>query len=173
MNFNKIFLVGFMGCGKSTLGKNISTQIGWTFFDLDEYIEKKEGKSISLIFEEQGESYFRKIETICLKELLKFKSCVISCGGGTPCFNNNMEIITREGASVYIKLSPAVLFDRLTLEKNKRPLIADMDDSKMFTYIQEKLNERKMFYEKAEFIVCADLETEDSMIQSINKLLTK
>ena len=84
-----------------------------------------------------------------------------------------MEIITREGASVYIKLSPAVLFARLTLEKNKRPLIADMDDSKMFCYIQEKLNERKMFYEKAEIIVGADSETEDSMIQSINKLLIK
>lgn len=171
MNFNKIFLVGFMGCGKSTLGKKIATQIGWEFVDLDEYIEKKEGKSIPLIFKEQGESYFRKLETRCLKELLKFKSCVISCGGGTPCFNKNMDIITLAGASIYIKLSPTVLFNRLKLEKDQRPLIADMEDSKMFFYIQKKLNERKIFYEKAEFIFSADSEKDESIISLINGFL--
>ncbi|MAW64832.1 MAG: shikimate kinase [Flavobacteriales bacterium] len=171
MNFDKIFLIGFMGCGKSTLGRKIANQMGWTFVDLDEYIEKKEGKSIPLIFKEYGETYFRKLETKYLKELIKLKLCVISCGGGTPCFNKNIEIITSEGASVYIKLSPTVLLGRLKQEKEHRPLIADMVDSKLFTYIQKKLNERKMFYEKAEFTFNAESETEESIMKRIHKFL--
>ena len=164
-------LTGMMGVGKTTIGKRLAKKLNYAFVDIDKIIEKQEGESISSIFKNKGEDYFRKLETRCLKELLKFKSCVISCGGGTPCFNKNMEIITLAGASIYIKLSPTVLFNRLKLEKDQRPLIADMEDSKMFSYIQKKLNERKIFYEKAEFIFSADSEKDESIISLINGFL--
>ena len=171
MKFNKIFLVGFMGCGKSTFGRKIANQIGWDFVDLDDYIEQKEGSSISMIFKEKGEHYFRKLETSYLKNLIKYKSHVISCGGGTPCFDKNMEIITSQGASVYLKLSPTVLFERLKLEKNQRPLIADMSDSEMLTFIKKKLIERKIFYERAKFTFNSNLESEEKIIKRLNDFL--
>ncbi len=171
MMFNKIFLVGFMGCGKTTLGRKIADKIGWDFVDLDNYIEQKEGSSISSIFKEKGEHYFRKVESSYLKNLVKYESHVISCGGGTPCFDENMEIITSQGASLYIKLSPTDLFERLKLEKNKRPLIADMSDLEMITFIKEKLIERKIFYERAKFTFNSNMESEEKLIKRLNDFL--
>ena len=171
MNFDKVFLIGFMGCGKSTFGKKLANQIGWDFIDLDNYIEEKEGKSIPLIFEENGEGYFRNLETKFLKEVIGLNSCVISCGGGTPCFKSNMDLIKKNGASVYMKLSPAVLNERLKSEKSKRPLIASMTDSKMLTFIHDKLNERSEFYKRAQFIFNNEFESEEKFINRINDFL--
>tara|TARA_B100001778_G_scaffold303732_1_gene281220 strand:- start:2688 stop:3206 length:519 start_codon:yes stop_codon:yes gene_type:complete len=171
MKFDKIFLLGFMGCGKSTFGKKLAEQIGWNYIDLDNYIEKKEGKSIPTIFKENGETYFRNLETKFLKELTSLHSCVISCGGGTPCYNHNMDIILKKGASVYMKVAPHILHERLKLEKTKRPLIAGMTDSQMFTFIQNKLNERANYYKLSEFTFENELESEETFINRINDFI--
>ena len=171
MKFDKIFLLGFMGCGKTTFGKKLAKEIGWDYIDLDNYIEMKEGKSIPTIFKENGETYFRNLETKFLNELIALNSCVISCGGGTPCFNDNMNQIIEKGASVYMKLSPIILSERLKSEKSKRPLIAEMSDAKMIEFIQEKLKERVKFYERAKFTFDAQVESEETFINRINHFL--
>ena len=171
MTFDKIFLLGFMGCGKTTFGKKLAKHIGWDYIDLDNYIEEKEGKSIPTIFKENGETYFRTLETKFLKELTSLHSCVISCGGGTPCFNDNMNEILEKGASVYMKLSAHILNERLKLEKSKRPLIAEMSNTKMFEFIQKKLKERVKYYERAKFTFDAQLESEETFINRINHFL--
>ena len=171
MKFDKIFLIGFMGCGKSTFGKKLAEKIGWNYIDLDNYIESKEVKSIPTIFQENGEKYFRNIESKFLKELMSLNSYVISCGGGTPCFHNNMELILEKGASVYMKVSPYILHERLKLEKAKRPLISEMTDSQIFIFIQNKLNERANYYELSKFTFQNELESEETFINRINDFL--
>tara|TARA_Y100000589_G_scaffold298053_1_gene306290 strand:+ start:181 stop:699 length:519 start_codon:yes stop_codon:yes gene_type:complete len=171
MKFDKIFLVGFMGCGKTTFGKKLARQIGWNYIDLDSYIEEKAEKSVPTIFKENGEKYFRNLETKFLKELTGLHSFVISCGGGTPCYKNNMDEILEKGASVYMKVSPDVLYERLKPEKSKRPLIANMSDSEMSDFIQNKLKERAEFYEKSNFTFDNEMESEETFINRINHFL--
>lgn len=146
---DKIFLIGFMGCGKSTFGRKLAHKIGWEFIDLDDYIEKEEQRDIKTIFELEGENYFRELETNTLNSLRNHKSTVISCGGGTPCFNENIHVINELGLSVYIKLSPETLMKRLISEKSKRPLIASKKNSELLEFIEQKLNERQSFYHQA------------------------
>jgi shikimate kinase len=160
-----------MGCGKSTLGRKWAKEIGWDFIDLDSYIEEKEGKSISKVFEDCGESYFRRIETKSLKDIIKLNSCIVSCGGGTPCFNNNMEMLTLAGCSIYMKVSVKILFDRLKSEKSKRPLIANMTDDQMLEFINYKLKQRSLFYEQSSHIYNNVLESEEMFVKRLNSFL--
>ncbi len=146
---DKIFLVGFMGCGKSTFGRKIAAALNWNFIDLDDYIEEKQGRSISSIFEESGEAYFRDLETLALEETKNWNKTIISCGGGTPCFNNNDDLINNLGLSVYISLSPEILRDRLIGEKSKRPLIANLSNDELLSFIKKKLTARESYYNKA------------------------
>jgi len=169
MKDNKIFLVGFMGCGKSTYGRKLAQKLNWNFIDMDDCIEEKENMSISEIFETKGEEYFRNVETETLKDFENSNSTIISCGGGVPCFNNNMSIINSIGESVYISLPPTTLKERLVGEKSKRPLVAKLSDEELLSFISSKLEERGPFYEQAKFIFEYEKESEEAFFDRLFK----
>ena len=163
----KIVLLGYMASGKSTIGREISKKLDMKFIDLDDYISKREKRSISEIFKVEGEIYFRKIESSYLGEILNSKdSFILSLGGGTPCYSNNMELILNsEASSIYIKADIKTLASRLTAEKNKRPLVADLEDDKLIEFVAKHLFERRFFYEQASITV----HTEDKSIEEIKQ----
>lgn len=151
----RIFLVGYMGSGKTTYGKMLAEKYNLDFKDLDVYIEQRQFKTVSQIFREKGEEGFRQIERNMLKEVSEFEDVVISAGGGTPCFFDNMEIMNVAGDTVYLEATPEVLFDYLRTAKNERPLLKDKSDEEMLEYIRESLGKRTPFYEKAKYRVDA------------------
>lgn len=152
-----ISLVGYMASGKSTVGKRLAEKLSKDFIDLDDYIENKEQITISEIFKKGGEILFREIEHKYLCELLeKENDKVISLGGGTPCYRNNMEIINKKTQSIYLKASVDVLFNRLIKESEKRPLVASVGQEAMPAFIEKHLNDREQYYSKANFIISAD-----------------
>jgi len=161
----KIVLLGYMASGKSTIGRKISKKLDMKFIDLDDYISKREKSSISEIFKVKGEIYFRRIESFYLSEILNSKdSIILSLGGGTPCYSNNMELILNsEASSIYIKASIKTLVARLTSEKNKRPLVAELENDKLTEFVAKHLFERRFFYEQASITVI----TEDKSIEEI------
>jgi shikimate kinase len=149
-----VFLTGFMGSGKTTAGKKLATLLKTRFIDLDDYIEKRENRTIPVIFEEEGEAKFREVETNCLAEILRLKDPhVISLGGGTVCFNNNLETIKNKGHLIYIELPVAVLADRIKQSKHTRPLLKDLSTPELIKNIEEILTERNFFYEQAHITV--------------------
>lgn len=149
-----VFLTGFMGSGKTTAGKTLAALLKTRFIDLDEYIEKKENRTIAIIFEEQGEAAFREIESLCLQEVMRYKDPhVISLGGGTVCFNSNLETIKQHGTLIYIELPVAVLADRIKQSKFTRPLLKSLSPEELIQNIEEILSERKKFYEQAHITV--------------------
>ena len=129
-----IFLMGYMGSGKSTTGKKLAKLLDYSFIDLDNYIEEEQGKSIPAIFSEQGEEAFRLIEKDALNTLRVKENIVISCGGGTPCFHNNISVMNQAGTTVYIKLSPEMLQSRLLVAKEKRPLIENKNAEELLSF---------------------------------------
>jgi len=151
-----IYLIGFMGSGKTTAGKKLATQLGYEFVDLDLLIEEKYKITIPDIFDRFDEKAFRIIEHESLKETISFQDTIISTGGGTPCFYNNMEIINTNGISVYLKLHPKSIQKRLLESKKKRPLILNKSDDELYEFIQIKLNERELFYQKAKYTIKAE-----------------
>lgn len=138
-----------MGSGKTYWGKQWSQVSGLPFFDLDEEIEKKEGKSVTDIFAAKGEAAFRKIETDILASFFKKDSFILSCGGGTPCFHKNMNRMNEEGVTIYLESTVEELVQRLHTEKETRPLIAGMKDDVLSEFISNKLSERRPFYQLA------------------------
>ena len=144
-----------MASGKSTIGKEVSKKLYMNFIDLDTFIEKRENQSISAIFKVKGEIYFRSIERRYLKELLNSDAdFVLSLGGGTPCYGDNMAlIVASEATSVYIKAGIPALVSRLTAEKSNRPLIANLADDKIQEFVAKHLFERRFFYEQADIIL--------------------
>ena len=142
-----------MGCGKTTIGKELAKKLKYEFIDLDEWIEKKSRSSIAKIFEKHGENYFRKKETDALKKTSKLKKKVIATGGGAPCFNENMELMNKTGITVYIEMPAGALFHRLSNSKPNRPLIAGMLDSELMEFIMYTLPQREVFYSNARITV--------------------
>lgn len=143
-----------MGSGKTTLGKKLANKLGYQFVDLDEAIEQHEQKSIVSIFENQGEDFFRTIESKMLDEILTTTSnVVLSVGGGTPCYFNNMELINKQATSIYLKYNLGMLYSRLISAKTKRPLIAKKSDEELKEFIQKILLERERFYDQSNIIV--------------------
>ena len=149
----RIFLIGFMGSGKSLLGKQLAEKLKFQFIDLDKYIEEKGKKNIEEIFQKNGEDYFRKIESKYLVETIHFENTVIACGGGTPCFYKNMNWLNKNGTTVYLKLSTEILHERLLPIKNNRPLLAHLKDEELMDFIEGKLKEREKFYLKSKFVI--------------------
>ena len=152
INEMKIILLGYMGSGKTTVGKKLSKKVFAPFYDLDHYIEDREGASIAEIFENKGEIYFRKIEHKYLKEFLQEKEeYVLSLGGGTPCYAGNMDIIlNQEGVNaVYLQANIPTIKERISKNKKKRPLVAALSDEKLSEFVAKHLFERKNFYEQA------------------------
>ena len=149
----RIYLIGFMGSGKSTFGKKLARKMGYDFFDMDKMIEKIEGVSVAELFAIKGETYFRKLESDILHSTIVHKNAVISCGGGTPCYFDNMEWMNSRGATVYLKVPQERLYGRLKSRKHKRPLIANLNDAQLKDYIFQKLSEREAFYLQANMII--------------------
>ena len=171
----KIVLLGYMGSGKSSVAKLISKKLNLINVDLDNYIKKKENKSISDIFEINGELYFRRKETIYLKDLIDsdiYK--IISIGGGTPCYSDNIELIKQSKCIIfYLRANVDTLADRLFNEKDKRPLISRIKSKKdLKTFISKHLFERNQFYLKSNFIIDVDKKTEDEISNELIKLLS-
>lgn len=153
----KIFLIGFMSSGKTTVGRELAHLLGYQFLDLDEYIETKHSRTIKQIFETKGEEHFRLIENEALKEVCSFNGdFVISSGGGTSCFYNNIDYMNRNGITVYLRLEVSTLVARLMESKIDRPLLWGKTREELNDYIIRVLDERKKFYEKAQIIVDAD-----------------
>jgi len=142
-----------MGSGKSTAGKKLASLLGWTFTDLDKSIEEFAGKSIPEIFEQQGEDYFRKIESELLRNIRTHTNAVISTGGGAPCYNDNMGFMLDTGLTIYLRLTPLQLRSRLGGPNDDRPLIKGLGPVELLAYIEKKLSEREDVYNRSEMIV--------------------
>ncbi len=147
----RIILVGYMGSGKTTVGKALSKETGMMFYDLDWYIESRMRKSVSQIFAERGEEGFRVIEHNMLHEVAEFEDVIISCGGGTPCFYDNMDYLNQQGDVIYLKASPETLYKHLLMAKVERPLLKDKTAEELTAYITEHLKEREPYYTKARY----------------------
>lgn len=150
-----IYLVGFMGSGKSTLGRRLAARAGWTFMDLDTMIEQEEGMTVTRIFKEKGEAYFRELESKVLRDTEGMKDVVIACGGGTPCHGDNMDFMNNAGLSIYLKLAAKALFERLHNAKVTRPLLEGMSADELKVYIEQKLEEREKWYLRSKMVVDA------------------
>lgn len=168
----KIFLIGFMGCGKTTTGKILAQKLNYSFFDTDNEISSITGKSISEIFKDKGESYFRELEKLIIQNLENKDNCVISCGGGLPCHNNLMNQINRQGISIYLKLSSNRLFERLKNDTNNRPLLNGKKNSEMQKFISDLLNEREYFYLQSKFKLSLKEHNPEQVADAILKLLS-
>lgn len=170
----KIILLGYMASGKSTIGKLLSENNNIPFIDLDKFIEEQENKSISAIFKQDGEVYFRLKEHQYLKELLqKNTDFILSLGGGTPCYAGNMELILadKNSTSVYLKANIRTLLNRLEKSKSKRPLIADLKSDELAEFIAKHLFERSFFYEKSDLKVKIDNKSVNEILTELNNLL--
>ena len=152
----RIFLTGYMGSGKTTLGRALATEMGIPFIDLDHYIEKRYCKTIAQLFAEKGETGFRDIERRMLHEVGEFEDVIISTGGGTPCFFDNIEYMNAQGTTVYLDVPVERLFIRLCIARNKRPLIKDKNDDELKAFIVEQLEKRAPHYRKAQNTFRAD-----------------
>jgi shikimate kinase len=144
-----IFLIGFMGSGKSTLGKQLAAGLGYRFVDMDDYIERGYGMSVSEIFGREGEDTFRRLEQEALHRLCDTDATVVAAGGGTPCFFDNMQRMNAVGATVYIQMSPGGLYQRLTKARKKRPLVEGLTGEQLLAYITKTLEIREPFYSRA------------------------
>ncbi|MCQ2257025.1 MAG: shikimate kinase [Bacteroidaceae bacterium] len=149
----RIILIGYMGAGKTTIGKMLARDMGLDFYDLDWYIEDRFHKKIPEIFAESGEEGFREVERKMLHEAAEFENVIISCGGGTPCFFDNMDYMNEQGVTIYLNASPAVLKEHLLMGKSQRPLIQGKTPDELEAFIHESLKSRLPYYTKAKFTI--------------------
>lgn len=150
---SRIYLIGFMGSGKTTHGKQIARMMGYDFLDVDQWIVEQEGKTIPGIFAEEGESRFRELETAAINEISKMQKVVVATGGGLPCHADNLQKLKGSGLTVYLKLSPEALLSRLKASKTKRPLLEGKTEEEMYASIRKMLAEREPWYSKADMII--------------------
>ncbi len=147
------FLNGFMGSGKSHWGRIWAAGYKLGFIDLDEEIEMQEGKSVVEIFESRGEDYFREREAARLRELEEVRNTIIACGGGTPCFHDNMSWMNEKGLTVYLSCTPDEILRRLIRGQQQRPLIKKLNQAELLFFIEQKLKEREPFYSQCQVIL--------------------
>lgn len=162
-------LIGFMGAGKTTLGKVAARQMKATFLDVDKMMEANEGMSIASVFELKGETYFRNQESKTLQEAVLKASpgTIISTGGGAPCFHDNMEFLNQHSVTMFLDVSPSELARRLEPSRSKRPLLANLSSEKFLGWISGKLTERRQFYEQAQVVITADELSPAELVQWI------
>lgn len=165
----RIYLVGFMGCGKSYTGKNLARKLGYEFTDLDVMFEHRYRIAISQFFHKYGEAAFRKVEQRLLFETGNFRQVVISTGGGTPCFDNNMDWINHHGLSVYLRMSPSALFHRLSHSRKPRPLIKDLSPDELRRYIRERLASREVYYNQASLVYAAENMNVHHLVEALER----
>lgn len=147
----RVYLIGYMGCGKSRLGRLLSEHMGVQFVDMDDYIEERNCKTVPQIFADHGEDGFRKRERKALEELAEFTDIIIATGGGAPCFFDNIDLMNKTGKTVFLNIDPAILADRLMNSKTERPLIKGKSREELVAFIDETLKKRKQFYSQAQF----------------------
>jgi shikimate kinase len=164
----KIFLIGFMASGKTYWGSQLSQKLNLPFFDLDELVVKAENKTINEIFVQQGEEYFRVKEKEILNSITESHTTfVMSCGGGAPCYFNNIEYMNQAGTTVWLNTSIDTLFKRLLKEKEQRPLLKGLSDDQLKMYIKKKFSDRKIYYEQADMVVEEENITLDHFIERV------
>jgi shikimate kinase len=164
----KIFILGFMGSGKTHWARQLNQKLGIPFFDLDEQIVNAENKSINEIFEAHGEEYFRLLEKETLHIITESRdSMIMACGGGTPCYFNNIEYMNRMGTTVWLDTPYAVLFERLLKEREHRPLLKGLSDEQIRTFMIKKFSDRKIYYEQASVIIDEDPVNLEKLIEKI------
>ncbi len=146
----RIFLIGFMGSGKTHWGRIWASEIGIEFYDIDELVEQSEKKSIAVLFEEKGESYFREKEAMVLKHTTFSENCIISCGGGTPCYKDNMDWMNANGITLFLEGSPDFLYTNIVKNLAQRPLLKEISLDKLMPFIETGLATRSEFYNKAQ-----------------------
>ena len=168
-----IYLVGFMGCGKSTLGKKLATLMKVPFYDLDSIVEHQTEMSVSEIFSTFGESGFRDIESACLKNLSTETNVVISCGGGTPCYGDNMDYMNNNGMTVYIKIPDDIIASRLFHSENKRPLLPYQSREILKEHVSKMMLTREVFYNRARLIVEGINLNPNDLLQFINMRISR
>lgn len=153
----RIIIIGYMGAGKTTVGKCLAKELNMDFYDLDWYIESRMRKTVKQIFDEVGEEGFRKIEHNMLHEVAEFENVIISCGGGTPCFFDNIEYMNQQGETVFLKASPEVLYGHLKMGKTVRPLLLNKTPEEVKIFINEQLEKRNPYYTQAKYTLNVDL----------------
>jgi shikimate kinase len=161
--YKPIFIIGFMGSGKSYWGKIWAQASGLSFIDLDDVITNQQQQSIADIFSSKGENYFRELETEKLHKYKHAFNCIIACGGGTPCFNNNMEWMNSHGITIYLDATPQQLQQRLVNETTHRPVIKNIPPDALLPFITEKLAERMAYYKKAAITISVDTATSNTI----------
>lgn len=171
----RIFLIGYMGAGKTTLGRALSREMQVSFIDLDWYIEERFHKTVRQLFEERGEDGFREIEKRMLHEVAEFENVIVATGGGTPCFFDNMDYMNACGDAVFLDVDKDVLFRRLRIAKQQRPLLAEKTDDELRAFIDTALEKRLPYYRKARYVISGN-ELEDRSqikrtVESFKKLL--
>ncbi len=165
-----LFICGFMGCGKTTQGKKLAKEMGYYFIDLDDYISNQHDKTITDLFQEVGEDEFRKIESQALQECINDNlKALIATGGGTPCFNNNLQLMKANGKLIYLKMDSESLYNRLFNAKQDRPLIKDKANEEMLLYIENLLKIRESFYNQADIITSGVTVDIDALKQEVLK----
>ncbi|HIX85656.1 MAG TPA: shikimate kinase [Candidatus Parabacteroides intestinigallinarum] len=169
----RIFLVGYMGAGKTTVGRALSKRTGLSFIDLDYYIEGRYRKTVSQIFAEKGEEGFRKIERNLLHEVAAFEDVLVSTGGGTPCFFDNMDYMNACGATIYLKVSVEELARRLEVCKRTRPVLRGRSGEELRDFIAESLERREPYYGKASVVFDAERMLTESDVRGITDALVK
>lgn len=163
----KIFLLGFMGSGKSYWGRELARLLDMPLTDLDHEIEEDTGLSIAEIFATKGEPYFRDLERNALLNMLKKDHYVLSCGGGLPCFFDNMELMNHHGLTIWLDAPLPVMIERLKKDKETRPLLHGMDESQMTLFVGAKMAERRIFYEQAKWTISTEDHTPESLAKKI------
>ena len=167
----RVFLMGFMGAGKTTLGKALAKDLEVSFVDLDQYIERRYLKSVSQIFAIRGEQGFREIESRMLREVGEFDDVIVSCGGSTPLIGDNMDFMLEHGQTVYLKCENDTLLRRLKSARSQRPLIASKTDEQLAEFIESETVRREPGYLRAEFICPGDrLESRDQISDTVTYL---
>ena len=168
----RIILIGYMGAGKTTVGRQLAAELGLMFYDLDWYITSRMRRTVPEIFEESGEEGFRKVEQAMLHEVAEFENVVLSCGGGTPCFFDNMEYMNRQGETVYLKASPEVLYAHLKMGKSVRPLLLNKTPEEVEAFVRKQLMQREPFYSQAKHVLDVNvLDSSDKIKISVEKII--
>jgi len=165
-----VFLIGFMGAGKTTIGKKLALRLGLNFLDTDKFIEIRYKTSVNDLIQDRGMDVFRMIEHEVLKELISYKNYIFATGGGLPCFYENMKLINSNGISIYIQHEPKMLLNRLINSKKKRILIQDKNEDELLRYIELTLNEREFFYKKAHFSISGKNLNFNDFVNILNNL---
>lgn len=167
----RLFLIGYSGAGKTTLGRAFARSVGFDFIDLDWYIEQRFHSDIATLFRQRGEDGFRRLERNLLHEVGEFENVIISCGGGTPCYSDNMDYMLSAGITVFLQSGEEALFRRLKVARDARPLLQGKDDEALRAAIRQACEERRQFYERAAYTITSDrLENREEIAGTVEQL---